>query len=88
MNEAKEEDSLKKDVDAQGLNEPQSAEKNISWLPDNKVSLMSFLFLFFVGFYGIFMVSISWILYWFFALFFSPKVIHMVLNIVSKRQKQ
>ena len=88
MNEAKEEDLLKKDVDTQGLNEPQSAEKNISWLPVNKVSLMSFLFLFFVGLYGIFMVSISWILYWVFALFFSPRVIHTVLSVVSKRQKQ
>jgi hypothetical protein len=88
MNEAKEEDSLKKDLATQGLSKPQPVEKKISWLPDNKVSLMSFLFLFFVGFYGIFMVSISWILYWVFALFFSPKVIHSVLNIISKRQKQ
>jgi hypothetical protein len=88
MTEPKIENSVRQDVEEGGHSSSKSAEKNVPWLPDNKVSLMSLLFLFFVGFYGIFMVSISWILYWLFALFFSPRIVNAVLSVVSKKHKQ
>ncbi len=55
--------------------ESSTKSPNINWLPDRKFQLICMLFLFFVGFYGIFMVSWTWMLYFVFALFFSPKLI-------------
>ena len=51
---------------------------NANWFPEGKFQLISMLFLFFVGFYGIFMVSWTWVLYFVFALFFSPKWIQVI----------
>ena len=51
---------------------------SMNWLPDKKFQLFCMLFFFFVGFYGIFMVSWTWLLYFIFSLFFSPKVIQSV----------
>jgi hypothetical protein len=88
MAEPKIENSTQDEGVVVNQNKAQAPDKPVSWLPENKVSLMSFLFLFFVGFYGIFMVSISWILYWVFALCFSPKITNGVLAFFSKKHTQ
>ncbi len=63
-------------------------EKKIHpWLPEEKFSSICMLFFLFVGFYGIFMVNRNWILSWFVALLFSPKIIKNILDFLLRKKQ-
>jgi len=64
-----------------------SIEKNvISWFPESKFSMTCMVFFLFVGFYGVFMVSLTWLLYWFVALLFSPKIIKNIFHFFIRKK--
>jgi hypothetical protein len=50
-------------------------EKQVDpWFPQKNLSLTGMLFFFFMGLYGVFMVNLTWLLFWIGTIFLSPKI--------------